>query len=93
MKKATVSDLTPRKRLTWNEQRELEQLPRRIDALGTEEQQLEATIAGPEFYKEPRTTIEAALKRLDEVKCELIAAYARWDDLDSRGQFPGSGLK
>ena len=74
------------KRLTWNEQRELEQLPACIQALETEEQRLHSTIAGPEFYKEPRDVINETLARLDEVKHELNDAYARWDDLDSRAK-------
>jgi len=74
------------KRLTWNEQRELEQLPACIQALETEEQRLHSTIAGPEFYKEPRDVLNETLARLDEVKHELIDAYARWDDLDSRAK-------
>jgi ATP-binding cassette subfamily F protein uup len=73
-----------RKKLTWNEQRELEQLPGRIEALEREEGQLQATIAAPEFYKEPREAILQALARAEAIKQELIAAYARWDDLDSR---------
>jgi ABC transport system ATP-binding/permease protein len=74
----------PRRRLTWNEQRELEQLPGRIEALETEEQQLQAAIAAPDFYKEPRAAIASALARLEDVKRLLHEAYARWDDLDSR---------
>ena len=74
------------RRLTWSEQRELEQLPARIEALTEEEQRLHAAIAGPEFYKEPREVIKATLARVDQVKAALIDAYARWDDLDSRAK-------
>ncbi|MGE5361625.1 MAG: ATP-binding cassette domain-containing protein [Bacteroidales bacterium] len=74
----------PRKRLTWNEQRELEQLPARIEALEAEERQVQATIAAPDFYKEPREKIVAALARLEQIKQALHEAYARWDHLDSR---------
>jgi ATP-binding cassette subfamily F protein uup len=73
-----------RRRLTWNEQRELEQLPARIEALESEERRLNERIAGPEFYKEPRDTIGEALERLERMKQDLLAAYARWDELDSR---------
>jgi ATP-binding cassette subfamily F protein uup len=76
----------PRRRLTWNEQRALEQLPPRIEALEAEEQDLGARIAAPDFYKEPRETIAQILARIEQVRQELLEAYARWDDLDSRGR-------
>jgi ATP-binding cassette subfamily F protein uup len=72
------------KRLTWSEQRELEQLPARIEALEAEEQRLHTAIAAPEFYKEPREVITQALARVEQLKGELLDAYARWDELDSR---------
>jgi ATP-binding cassette subfamily F protein uup len=72
------------KRLTWSEQRELEQLPPRIEALEAEEQRLHTAIAAPEFYKEPRAVITQALARVEQLKGELLDAYARWDELDSR---------
>ena len=68
------------RRLTWNEQRELERLPSRIDALEAEERHLHAVVAGPEFYKERRDVIATTLARIDQVKEELLDAYARWDE-------------
>jgi ATP-binding cassette subfamily F protein uup len=81
---ATVDRPASAKRLTWNEQRELEQLPARIEALEAEERRLRAAIAGAEFYKEPRGVIADTLACLDQVNRELIEVYARWDELDSR---------
>ena len=71
------------RRLSYKEQRELEALPARIDALEAEERELNARVAGPEFYKEGGTAIAAALARLEALAAELSAAYARWEDLDS----------
>ena len=73
-----------RKKLSYNEQRELEQLPARIDALEAEQRSLNARIAAPEFYKEPRESISAALSRAEALERELAAAYERWDALDAR---------
>jgi len=72
------------KKLSYKEQRELEALPARIEALEAEEQQLNARIAGPEFYKEGGDAIAAALARLAAVSRELGEAYARWHELESR---------
>ena len=75
--------LPPRK-LSFKEQRELEALPARIEALEAEERTLNSTFGDPGFYKEPADTIRRTLARLEEVRAELVVAYARWDELDSR---------
>ena len=79
-----AGDAPARKRLTYMDQREFDQLPDRIEALEAEQQRLHGLVAAPEFYKEPAETIRNTLSRLDELQVELLAAYARWDDLDSR---------
>jgi ATP-binding cassette subfamily F protein uup len=73
-----------RKRLTFKEQREFTALPGRIDSLEAELRRLEATIAGPEFYKEEAAEIARALARAEEARRELDEAYARWIDLEPR---------
>ncbi|HMF94816.1 MAG TPA: ATP-binding cassette domain-containing protein [Vicinamibacterales bacterium] len=73
-----------RKRLSYMEQRELDALPARIEALETEQRDLAATIAGPDFYKESAETINAALARADALQEELTRAYGRWEELESR---------
>jgi ATP-binding cassette subfamily F protein uup len=72
------------KKLTYKEQKELEGLPQRIEALENEERALAARIAGAEFYKEGGEAIKAALGRAEELQRELAGAYARWDELDAR---------
>jgi ATP-binding cassette subfamily F protein uup len=72
------------RRLSYKEQRELESLPARIEALEAEQRALNETIAGPEFYREPATAIRDALARVDALQRELSDAYARWDALESR---------
>ena len=54
---------TTRKKLSYKEQREIDALPSRIEALEVEQRELQARIASPGFYKEPRTAIDAALGR------------------------------
>ncbi len=75
--------VTPKK-LSYKEQRELEALPLEIEALESEEQALNARIAGPEFYKEGQEAITSALARLEAVTRELGDAYTRWHELESR---------
>ena len=75
---------SPKKKLTFNEQRELEELPRRIEQMESEQEAVHARIASPDFYKEPPDEIAATLARADELKTALHDVYARWDELDSR---------
>jgi ATP-binding cassette subfamily F protein uup len=73
-----------KKKLSFKEKREMEELPRRIERMEAEQEGLHARIASPEFYKEPPDAIARALARIDELKGSLHDAYARWDELDSR---------
>ena len=81
---AAVMEAPARRRLSYNEQRELDSLPARIEALETERASLQTEVAGPEFYKEPPATIAGRLARLDAVGIELDETYARWDALETR---------
>jgi len=69
---------------SYKEQMELEQLPARIEALEAEQKELQASVASADFYKRPATEIHEALARLEELETLLLAAYTRWDALDSR---------
>jgi ATP-binding cassette subfamily F protein uup len=80
----SAAAVKPKKKRSFKEQRELDALPDRIHALETEERDLNARVAGPEFYKEGAEAIAATLVRLEALHQELIDAYARWHDLDSR---------
>jgi len=73
-----------RKKLSYKEQKELEQLPARIESLEAEGRALEARIGGAGFYTESRQTIEEVLARHEVVQRELQECYERWDALDAR---------
>jgi ATP-binding cassette subfamily F protein uup len=73
-----------KKKLAYKDQRELDALPARIEALETEQRALSARIASADFYKAPRADIETVLARVDPLARELTEAYARWHDLESR---------
>jgi ABC transport system ATP-binding/permease protein len=81
---------TPRpglkKKLSYNEQREFEQLPGRIGDLEAEQETLTRAVAHPDFYREPAAVIKQVLARLDQIHGELLDLYKIWDDLDSRSK-------
>jgi ATP-binding cassette subfamily F protein uup len=69
---------------SYKEQRELEELPARIEALEREQEALTMKVAAPEFYRETAELIHQTLARVTAVEQELLDAYARWDELDSK---------
>ncbi len=75
-----------RKKLSYREQQEFDDLPALIERMESEQDALHMAIALPDFYKESPDAIARALARLDELKDSLIRAYARWDELDSRAK-------
>jgi ABC transport system ATP-binding/permease protein len=85
---ATVEDKgpSPWRKPSYKEQLELEQLPARIEALEAEQTKLQADVSSPDFYKRPAAEIHGALARLEELETLLLAAYTRWDALDSRAE-------
>lgn len=73
---------TPAKRkLSYKEQRELEQLPARIEALEKEQATLQARIGAPDFYRGAKDDVTAVLARLQTLENELALAYGRWETL------------
>jgi ABC transport system ATP-binding/permease protein len=69
---------------SYKEQLELDQLPSRIEALEAEQRQLQSDLSSADFYKRPVAEIHEVLARLEELETLLLAAYTRWDALDSR---------
>jgi len=73
----------PRK-LSYKEQRELDELPARIEALEAEQTQLAGFLADPESYtKEPQRVV-AAQKRHAEIDDQLMKVLERWEVLGNR---------
>jgi len=79
---AAERDLRPHK-LSYKEQRELETLPAKIEALEAEQSELHGRMAAGEFYRQKSDKITAALERLEEISRELEASYRRWQELES----------
>jgi ABC transport system ATP-binding/permease protein len=76
------SDVPQKKKLSYKEQRELETLPARIEALEKEQQWLQAQVSRTEFYQQDKTKISETLARLGQVESELEQAYERWVALE-----------
>jgi ATP-binding cassette subfamily F protein uup len=71
------------RRLTFKEQKELETLPKCIEELETEQQQIIAVMADPAFYRESGHRVTETKARLEAVEKELVESYARWEALET----------
>ena len=78
----TDSKSGPRK-LSYNEKRELADLPGRIEMLEAEQHQLTVQLEDPAFYQQGGAVITQAVNRLQELHDELSRAYQRWSELES----------
>jgi ATP-binding cassette subfamily F protein uup len=71
------------RKLSYKEERELEHLPDRIGLLEAEQEGIHLTLADPEFYKNSGAEVASLNSRLEELDSELMAAYNRWEELES----------
>jgi len=71
------------KKLSFKEQKELDDLPKRIEELDAEQQKLVAVMADPAFYRESGKKVTETTARLATVEKELAAVYKRWDELEA----------
>jgi ATP-binding cassette subfamily F protein uup len=73
----------PRK-LSYKEQRELDELPARIEALEAEQKDLGALMASADFYAGDPVRVESAQMRYAQIDDELLQALERWEALGTR---------
>ena len=78
----------PRK-LTFKENRELENMPSLIESLEQEHALLFGRMSDPSFYRNESAEIAAAKERLETLEIELKRAYERWEALDAINENAG----
>jgi ATP-binding cassette subfamily F protein uup len=72
------------KKLSYKEQRELDGLPARIEALELEQKELAALLGSADFYADDPARVEQAQMRVAQIDDELTEALERWELLGSR---------
>jgi ATP-binding cassette subfamily F protein uup len=78
-----ASAVVPAKRkLSYKDARELEQLPTRIEALEAKLSELTDAMNDPGFYQRDGAAMAAHNNALASTQIELDSAYARWAELD-----------
>jgi ATP-binding cassette subfamily F protein uup len=79
-----VAPATKPKKLSYKEQRELDALPARIEALEIEQKDLAALLSSADFYADDPARVEAAQMRVAQIDDELTQALERWEALGAR---------
>ena len=72
-----------KRKLSYKEARELEQLPVRIETLETKLSQLAEAMNDPAFYQRDSAAQAAHTQEMAAAQADLDQAYARWQELDS----------
>jgi ATP-binding cassette subfamily F protein uup len=81
---AAAAPVPARSKLSYKEQRELDTLPDRIEALEAEQKTLAQRLASGELYVKERQLVPALQARMQAVEAELRQALERWEMLASR---------
>jgi ATP-binding cassette subfamily F protein uup len=69
-------------KLSYNERRELGNLPARIEKLEQQQSELEEQMSQPGFYQSDYEQVQEATEKLAEVQRQLELAFARWGELE-----------
>jgi len=70
-------------KLSYNDQRELDQLPKQIEELESRVAEIQARIATTEFYSQDKDAVQAVLKELRDAETLLEQRVDRWGELES----------
>lgn len=71
-------------KLSFNEQRELNLLPKQIEDLETRIGSIQSQIADPGFYQRPAEEIAGVHQQLTREEALLSELYQRWEDLEGK---------
>ena len=73
-------------KLSYNEQRELAQLPNKIEELETAIADLQAQIGHSDFFNQPHEVTSQILQSLADKEAELEVVFERWEQLEALTQ-------
>jgi len=73
-----------KKKLSYKEQRELDELPKVIAALEDEQTALNLQLSDPDFYKKNAAEAKRVNARIEQIEGELLEALEKWEAIESR---------
>lgn len=71
-------------KLSYKEQRELEQLPQQLEELEEKLTALQAEVGEPTFFQQSHEITEAKLKELADIESLLEQTFLRWEELEEK---------
>jgi ATP-binding cassette subfamily F protein uup len=75
-----------RSKLSYKEQRELESLPKEIEALEAEQKALGEKMSAGDYYKLGAEEVKRDRRRAEEIEGELMGKLERWEELEGKGK-------
>jgi ATP-binding cassette subfamily F protein uup len=81
---ASAAPTAARSKLSFKEQRELDGLPGRIEALEAEQKALQERLASNDLYTREPQAVPALQARHEAIEAELMQALERWETLAAR---------
>ena len=77
-------NIEKKQRLSYKDQRELGNIPGKIEKLETRMTELEGEVAAPGFYQSSQDDVQRVLDEVKTVQGQLEVAYLRWDELEAK---------
>ena len=74
---------TKKRKISYKEQRELQNLPKSIEKLEATKDSLEILISASDFYNNENLIIQKTLKDLSDLQTKLDMIYERWEELEN----------
>ncbi|MBE3028148.1 ABC transporter ATP-binding protein [Janthinobacterium sp. BJB1] len=84
VKVEAAAPVAKQKKLSYKEQRELEELPKLIAKLEDEQSVLAAELSHPDFYKKTPAEGKRLNARVAEIENELLEALEKWEQIEAR---------
>ena len=80
-KKKEITKPEKKKKLGFNEKRELDSLPEKIESMEQQHEELEQRISKNDFYQLDKETISKTMDKMKQLQLDLQTAYERWEFL------------
>jgi ATP-binding cassette subfamily F protein uup len=75
---------TQKSKLSFNETRELENLPKEIAQLEQEQAELQQSLLDPAIYRDSADKAKAMQARIDEIDAMILIKMERWEELEAK---------
>jgi ATP-binding cassette subfamily F protein uup len=81
---APAKPAEPARKLSYKENRELDELPSRIESLEAEQRALTEAMSGADYHRRGPERMRQDAERAQAIERELEVAFERWAELDAR---------